>query len=269
MNIFLFCLWENEGLLRWLSGKEPTCQWRRCEFDLWVRKILWRRKWQPTPVFLPGKSHGQGSLVAYSLWGCKRVGHNLATKQHEKMKTLGVVRGTQDRQASWIYSRRELCPAGSTQPLAQQLCFCTHLESSVIPIAIAHPSLYNSSSHGAQIQHQLPCSWNSNPMSQTRFSPCSPVPAPHPCARVPMPRGPYFLSLVHSAPCLAPSRSLGRERWLYLSLPKLWVQGSVPGTKILPVTGDPSPLLGPWCHTLFSWTFMPNPPWVSGPHALS
>ena len=74
------------------------------------------------------------------------------------MKTLGVVRGTQDRQASWIYSRRELCPAGSTQPLAQQLCFCTHLESSVIPIAIAHPSLYNSSSHGAQIQHQLPCS---------------------------------------------------------------------------------------------------------------
>ena len=39
-------------------------------------KISWRRKWPPTPVFLPGKSHGQGSLVGYSLWGRKRVGHH-------------------------------------------------------------------------------------------------------------------------------------------------------------------------------------------------
>ena len=34
-------------------------------FDLWVRKIPWRRAWQPTPVFLPGESHGQRSLVGY------------------------------------------------------------------------------------------------------------------------------------------------------------------------------------------------------------
>ena len=40
----------------------------------WVGKILWRRKWQPTPVPLPGKSHGR-ILVGYSPWGC-RVGHN-------------------------------------------------------------------------------------------------------------------------------------------------------------------------------------------------
>ena len=39
----------------------------RCGFDSWVRKIPWRRKWQPTPVFLPGESHGQRSLVGYSL----------------------------------------------------------------------------------------------------------------------------------------------------------------------------------------------------------
>ena len=38
-------------------------------------------KWQPTPVFLPGKSHGQRRLACYSPWGCKRVGHHLATKQ--------------------------------------------------------------------------------------------------------------------------------------------------------------------------------------------
>ena len=46
----------------------------------WVGKILWRRKWQPTSVFLPGKSHGQGSL-AVSPWDHKRLGHNRATKQ--------------------------------------------------------------------------------------------------------------------------------------------------------------------------------------------
>ena len=40
-----------------------------------------RRQWQPTPVLLPGKSHGQRSLVGYSPWGHKRVGHDLATKQ--------------------------------------------------------------------------------------------------------------------------------------------------------------------------------------------
>ena len=40
-------------------------------FDPWVRKIPWRRKWQPTPVFLPGKSHRQRSLAGYSPWGPK------------------------------------------------------------------------------------------------------------------------------------------------------------------------------------------------------
>ena len=40
-------------------------------FDPWVGKIHWRRKWQPTQVFLPGKSHGQRSLAGYSPWGHK------------------------------------------------------------------------------------------------------------------------------------------------------------------------------------------------------
>ena len=42
---------------------------KRCRFDPWVGKIPWRRKWQPTPVFLPGESHGQRNLV-----GCSRRG---------------------------------------------------------------------------------------------------------------------------------------------------------------------------------------------------
>ena len=69
------------GLPRWLSGKESTCQCRRCGFDPWDGRVPWRRKWQSTPVFLPGKSHGQRSLADYSSWGRKRVRHDLATKQ--------------------------------------------------------------------------------------------------------------------------------------------------------------------------------------------
>ena len=55
----------------WLSGKESTCQCRRPKFDAWVGKIPWRKKWQPTPVFLPGESHRQKSLAGYSPQGCK------------------------------------------------------------------------------------------------------------------------------------------------------------------------------------------------------
>ena len=54
------------GLPRWRSGKESACPCRRHRFDPWVEKIPWRRKQQPTPVFLPGKSHGQRSLAGYS-----------------------------------------------------------------------------------------------------------------------------------------------------------------------------------------------------------
>jgi len=59
------------GLPWWLNAKESICQGRRPGFDLSVGKIPWRRKWQLTPVFLPGESHGQRSLVGYSPWGCK------------------------------------------------------------------------------------------------------------------------------------------------------------------------------------------------------
>ena len=61
-------------LLNYFSSLPSYRQCKRCkkhEFNLWVRKIPWRRKWQPTPVFLPGKSHGQRSLVGYSPWGDK------------------------------------------------------------------------------------------------------------------------------------------------------------------------------------------------------
>ena len=61
-------------LPRWHSGKDPTCQSRRHKrlgLNSWVGKIPWSRKWQPDPVFLPGKFHGLSSLGGYSPWGCK------------------------------------------------------------------------------------------------------------------------------------------------------------------------------------------------------
>ena len=61
------------GLPRCQGGKESACQYRRRRFDPLVGKIPWRRKWQPSPVFLPGKSHGQRSLAGYSSWGCKEL----------------------------------------------------------------------------------------------------------------------------------------------------------------------------------------------------
>ena len=61
--------------------KDPPANAGDPGFDPWVRKIPWRRKWQSTPVFLPGESHGQRSLAGYRLVSCKSVGHNLVTKQ--------------------------------------------------------------------------------------------------------------------------------------------------------------------------------------------
>ena len=62
----------NMGLPQWLRGKESSCQCRRPRFDSWSKKIPWRRKWQPTSVFLPGKSHGQRSLTAYKSTGLQK-----------------------------------------------------------------------------------------------------------------------------------------------------------------------------------------------------
>ena len=64
------------------SGKEPACPCRtcrRCPLHPWVRNVLWRRKWQPTPAFLPGESHGQRSLVGYRPLGGKESDPTEAT----------------------------------------------------------------------------------------------------------------------------------------------------------------------------------------------
>ena len=70
-----------EGLSRWHSGKESACQCRRHRrwgFEPWVKKVPRRNKWQPTPVFLPGKFHGQRRLVGCNSGRSIRVRHDWA-----------------------------------------------------------------------------------------------------------------------------------------------------------------------------------------------
>ena len=75
--------WEFGTKIHWFSSgavvkkesamfAEVACRrCRRLRFNPWIRKLSWKRNWLPTPVLLPGKSHGQRSLVGYSPWGRK------------------------------------------------------------------------------------------------------------------------------------------------------------------------------------------------------
>ena len=72
LKMFLF-YWVFPG---GASGKESAYQCRRCKrcrLHILVRRLPWRRRWQPTPVFLPGESPGQRSLTGYSPWGRKEL----------------------------------------------------------------------------------------------------------------------------------------------------------------------------------------------------
>ena len=78
-------------LPRWPSGKESACRCRRRGFNPWVGKSPSRRKWQLSPIFLPGKSHGQRSRVGYSPGGHKESD---TTEQLSSSNLLTAARGT-------------------------------------------------------------------------------------------------------------------------------------------------------------------------------
>ena len=105
------------------DSKESACQCRRPRFNPWVGKIPWRRKWQLIPIFLPGESHGQRSLVGYSPWGHKE----LVTTEWLTLSTRGVpplmlLRGCHllrtyhvlDAVAQWFVPHRSLLTPPST-----------------------------------------------------------------------------------------------------------------------------------------------------------
>ena len=124
-----WCIYVNPNLpichtlpfLGGASGKEPTCQGRSHKwgrFDPWVGKILWKRAWQPTPVFLLRESHGQRSLVAYSPWVTK----------------------------SWTLPRRlSMHPFPTCSPAVPRCLVCTSV-SLLLPWKLAH--LYRFSNTG-------------------------------------------------------------------------------------------------------------------------
>ena len=77
VSLFILLVFPLQELPWWLRSKESACHFRRCGFDPWVGMISWRRKWLPTPVFLPGEFHGQfhgqRSLTGYYPWGRKEL----------------------------------------------------------------------------------------------------------------------------------------------------------------------------------------------------
>ena len=91
-----------------------------------VRKIPWRKQWQPTPVFLPGESHGKRSLAGYSLWGCKEsdITERLNTHTHTHTQracvwvTCALTRG---RPGLWSWLPDHL-PAGPKGALSTSVC---------------------------------------------------------------------------------------------------------------------------------------------------
>ena len=75
----------------WRSGKESTCQYRRLGFNPWVGRVPWKRKWQPTPAFLPGNSHGQRSLV-----GLQPMGSQESQTQLSDWTTISISTARED-----------------------------------------------------------------------------------------------------------------------------------------------------------------------------
>ena len=89
------------------NGKEPAYQyWRRKRhgFDPWAGEISWRRAWHPTPVFLPGKSHGLRILVGYSPKGCKELDMTEQLSTHVR-RLIGQW-GNLNRKGDWQHFNR-------------------------------------------------------------------------------------------------------------------------------------------------------------------
>ena len=138
------------------SGKEPACQCRRhkrCWYDSWVRKILWRRTWQPTPGSLPGKFHGRRNLAGYSPWACRESDVTEAVVFKELPWWLSGKESTCQCRGHWFNPWSRKIPHAMGQ---LSLCATT-------PEAVClEPMLVNKRNHcGEKPTHQLessPCS---------------------------------------------------------------------------------------------------------------
>ena len=92
------------------DGKASACNAEHKWFDTWVRKIPWRRKWQPTTIFLPGKFHGWRSLVSHSPWDHKELDTT------ERLHFLSLFQGG-------VQERLRLLPSALPAEVAQARCW--------------------------------------------------------------------------------------------------------------------------------------------------
>ena len=136
---------------------------RRDGFDPRVEKILWRRKWQPTPVLLPGKSHGRRSPVGYKFMESQRVGHDWVTSLHFNPPNMLAALATS---CHWFYFNKY-------QVVPEYLCV---RELKPLPVTFIFLSLFQLSQIGRLWgkvnwkRRYLPCSkvfninnyWSSN-----------------------------------------------------------------------------------------------------------
>ena len=95
-------LWE--AAMWWLDGSSILC----LQIEQAIYKLTWRRKWQPTPVFLPGESQGQRSLVGCRLWGCTESGTTDATWQWQQPQHINSHADGMSEQARLIQAKHRL-----------------------------------------------------------------------------------------------------------------------------------------------------------------
>ena len=131
-HLYLYHMYIENGLPRWLSGKKKIAsqcrRHRRCEFDPWVKKIPCRRKWQLTPVFLSEKYHGQRSLVDYSPQGLEEPD---MTEPPGDLPNPGTEPGSLSL-LHWQAGSLPLAPPGKPPVQVSQLCLtlCDPLDCS-------------------------------------------------------------------------------------------------------------------------------------------
>ena len=91
------------GIPWWLRWWRICLQFRRLRLNPWIRKIPWRREWQPTPVFLPGEFHGQRSLVGYNPWDRKEL--DMTEQLTHATRRLCDLTENPDSQHDWSWSQ--------------------------------------------------------------------------------------------------------------------------------------------------------------------
>ena len=104
---------------------------RRLGFHPWVSKIPWRRKWQPTPEFLPEKSHGQRSLTGYSPWDTKEFDMTELLHHHDQSVSQSHKRAfwqekLEGHGSSWLPGHEMTCRESLQKPLTV-LCYPTRM----------------------------------------------------------------------------------------------------------------------------------------------